>query len=111
MGDAKLLGDPLFVSPPGEFRILASQIDQALKPMGAQEIAIKTQIGLGAARHPAGYPVQMIEPVEQSGHEGGVDATLRAGKSLLHGLTAKSPWLYCPPSAKPTGFGGIHVWL
>jgi hypothetical protein len=81
MGDTEFLGYSLFRPPPGEIGILAAQIYQALETMGAQKLAVKAEIGLRAARHIWRDPVQMIEPVEQSGHDLGVDAMPRAGKS------------------------------
>ena len=84
-GHAKLLGDTLFRPPPAKIGVLAAQVYQALETMGTQETAVKAEIRLGATRHILRHPVQMIEPVEQSGHDCGVDATLRAGKSLPMG--------------------------
>ena len=85
MDDAEFLGDALFRPPPAEIRVLTAQIDQAFKTMGAQKTAVKPQIRLGASRHVLRDPVQMIEPVEQSGHDLDVDAVSRAGKARSEG--------------------------
>src|SRR6266566_3248788 len=82
MGDSELSRDAFFGPPPAEIGVLAAQIYQALEAMWTQELCVKAEIRLSAARRLIGHPVQMIEPVEQSGHDCGVDAGPRAGKSL-----------------------------
>src|SRR6185295_291358 len=72
MGDVEFRRDTLFALPPAELGVLAAQIEQACEAMRAQKRAVEPKVRLGRARHFGRDPVQVVEAIEDEGHDCGV---------------------------------------